>query len=71
MVSFFESQDTILAGYTLDGTPLESYTHICFQAPVWCLLKVRLTLVGKSSQLLTRLGSLAVPSSTASGYPGL
>lgn len=41
MVAFFEAQKTIKAGYTLDGKPLETYTHICFQAPVWCLFKAR------------------------------
>ena len=41
LVSFFESQATVVAGYTLDGLPLENYTHTCFQAPVWCLFSVR------------------------------
>ena len=42
LVSFFESQETVVAGYTLDGLPLENYTHTCFQAPVWCLFSVRM-----------------------------
>ena len=37
---FFERQDQILAGYKLDGTALESFSDIAFQAPVWCLFKV-------------------------------
>ena len=41
LVSFFEAQKTVVAGYTLDGLPLENYTHTCFQAPVWCLFSVR------------------------------
>ena len=41
LVTFFESQATVVAGYTLDGLPLENYTHTCFQAPVWCLFSVR------------------------------
>jgi len=41
LVSFFEAQETVVAGYTLDGLPLEKYTHTCFQAPVWCLFSVR------------------------------
>ena len=41
LVSFFEAQETVVAGYTLDGLPLENYTHTCFQAPVWCLFSVR------------------------------
>jgi hypothetical protein len=41
LVSFFEAQETVVAGYTLEGLPLENYTHTCFQAPVWCLFSVR------------------------------
>ena len=37
---FFEQQTQILAGYKLDGTALETYSNIAFQAPVWCLFKV-------------------------------
>jgi len=39
---FFESQDLISAGYHLDGKPSETYTNICFLAPVLCLFKVSL-----------------------------
>lgn len=37
---FFEGQDLISSGYSLDGKPSQSYTNICFLAPVWCLFKV-------------------------------
>ncbi|KAL0041273.1 hypothetical protein WJX77_010658 [Trebouxia sp. C0004] len=37
---FFEGQEPISAGYRLNGQPLETYTNICFLAPVLCLLKV-------------------------------
>ena len=37
---FFERQPQISAGYKLDGTALETYSNIAFQAPVWCLFKV-------------------------------
>ena len=40
-LDFFEGQDIISAGYKLDGTALETYSNIAFQAPVWCLFKVR------------------------------
>ena len=40
-LEFFERQDVISAGYKLDGTALETYSNIAFQAPVWCLFKVR------------------------------
>lgn len=39
---FFESQDLISAGYRLNGKPSETYTNICFLAPVLCLFKVSL-----------------------------
>jgi len=38
---FFEGQEFISAGYSLDGKASETYTNICFLAPVWCLFKVR------------------------------
>ncbi len=38
---FFEGQKLISAGYKLDGTALADYSNIAFQAPVWCLFKVR------------------------------
>lgn len=37
---FFEKQDQISAGYKLDGTAMETYSNIAFQAPVWSLFKV-------------------------------
>ncbi|DBA88439.1 TPA: hypothetical protein ACH3X2_004929 [Trebouxia sp. C0005] len=37
---FFEGQDLISAGYRLDGKPSETYSNICFLAPVLCLFKV-------------------------------
>lgn len=37
---FFEGQDLISAGYSLKGRPLETFTNICFLAPVLCLFKV-------------------------------
>lgn len=40
-LEFFERQDIISAGYRLDGTALETYSNIAFQAPVWCLFQVR------------------------------
>ena len=39
-VKFFERQAFISAGYRLDGTAMETYSNIAFQAPVWCLFKV-------------------------------
>ncbi|KAL3157183.1 hypothetical protein ABBQ38_001422 [Trebouxia sp. C0009 RCD-2024] len=39
-LEFFERQDVISAGYKLDGTAMETYSNIAFQAPVWCLFKV-------------------------------
>jgi len=39
---FFEGQKLISAGYKLDGTALADYSNIAFQAPVWCLFKVRM-----------------------------
>jgi hypothetical protein len=39
---FFEGQDLISAGYRLNGKPSETYTNICFLAPVLCLFKVSL-----------------------------
>ena len=39
-LKFFETQKLISAGYKLDGTALETYSNIAFQAPVWCLFKV-------------------------------
>ena len=37
---FFEGQDLISAGYSLKGKPLETFTNICFLAPVLCLFQV-------------------------------
>ena len=37
---FFEKQEQIWAGYKLDGTPLNTFSDIAFQAPVWSLFKV-------------------------------
>ena len=43
-LDFFERQTQISAGYKLDGTALETYSNIAFQAPVWCLFKVNFSL---------------------------
>ena len=56
---FFEGQKLISAGYKLDGIALADYSNIAFQAPVWCLFKVILQCVGKTS-LGCILYSLAV-----------
>ncbi|KAK9823839.1 hypothetical protein WJX72_005859 [[Myrmecia] bisecta] len=40
MQMFFESQQEVVAGYTLEGKPLADYPAIPFLAPVWCLFEV-------------------------------
>ena len=39
---FFEGQNFISAGYSLDGKPRHKYTNICFLAPILILFKVSL-----------------------------
>ena len=39
MVEFFERQEVLAAGYTLDGRPLTDYPDLCFLAPAWGLLQ--------------------------------
>lgn len=71
LVAFFESQNVILAGYTLDGVPLEPYTHICFQAPVWCLFKVWATLCRLSAQGKISCSNCSCTSTQSSSMPRL
>jgi hypothetical protein len=47
LTAFFEGQDVVTAGYTLEGKHLANFSHLSFTAPVCCLFKVgrhRLTL---------------------------
>ncbi len=41
LTAFFEGQDVVTAGYTLEGKPLANFSHLSFTAPVCCLFKVR------------------------------
>lgn len=40
LTAFFEGQDVVTAGYTLDGRHLANFSHLSFTAPVCCLFKV-------------------------------
>lgn len=40
LTAFFEGQDNVTAGYTLEGRHLANFSHLSFTAPVCCLLKV-------------------------------
>ena len=40
LTAFFEGQDVVTAGYTLEGRHLANFSHLSFTAPVCCLFKV-------------------------------
>jgi hypothetical protein len=40
LTAFFEGQDVVTAGYTLEGKHLANFSHLSFTAPVCCLFKV-------------------------------
>ena len=40
LTAFFEGQDIVTAGYTLEGRHLANFSHLSFTAPVCCLFKV-------------------------------
>ena len=40
MTAFFEGQDNVTAGYSLQGRHLAKFCHLSFTAPVCCLFKV-------------------------------
>jgi hypothetical protein len=59
LTAFFEGQDVVTAGYTLDGRHLANFSHLSFTAPVCCLFKVGRV---QGSGLRTLLSARYLPS---------